>query len=67
MRSLGIKVSVVYPGLVDTYFHQLEQGEPQQAKFLHADDIASAVSYIVQAPPHVLIDELMIHPMSQEW
>lgn len=67
VRALGIKVSVVYPGLVDTYFHQLEQGEPQQAKFLHADDIASAVSYIIQAPKHVLIDELMIHPMSQEW
>jgi NADP-dependent 3-hydroxy acid dehydrogenase YdfG len=67
VRVLGIKVSVIYPGLVDTYFHQAEQGEPQQAKFLHADDIANAVSYIVQAPPHVLIDELMIHPMSQEW
>lgn len=67
VRSLGIKVSVVYPGLVDTYFHQAEQGEPKQAKFLHADDIASAVSYILNAPPHVLIDELMIHPMSQEW
>ncbi len=67
VRRLGIKVSVVYPGLVDTYFHQAEQGEPQQAKFLHADDIAAAVSYILQAPAHVLIDELMIHPMSQEW
>lgn len=67
VRALGIKVSVVYPGLVDTYFHQAEQGEPKQAKFLHADDIAAAVSYILHAPPHVLIDELMIHPMSQEW
>jgi len=67
VRQLGIKVSVVYPGLVDTYFHQAEQGEPQQAKFLHADDIAAAVSYILHAPPHVLVDELMIHPMSQEW
>ena len=67
VRPLGIKVSVVYPGLVDTYFHQAEQGEPQQAKFLHADDIAAAVSYILNAPPHVLVDELMIHPMSQEW
>lgn len=67
VRPLGIKVSVIYPGLVDTYFHQAEQGEPQQAKFLHADDIAAAVSYILNAPPHVLVDELMIHPMSQEW
>lgn len=67
LRSLGIKVSVVYPGLVDTYFHGDEQGESKQAQFLHADDIAAAVSYILHAPAHVLVDELMLHPMCQEW
>jgi len=67
VHPLGIKVSVVYPGLVDTYFHGEEQGEAKQAKFLHADDIASAVSFILNAPPHMLVDELMLHPMSQEW
>lgn len=67
VRSKGIKVSVVYPGLVDTYFHSEEQGIAKQANFLHADDIAAAVSYILGTPPHVLVDELMIHPMSQEW
>ncbi|MFN0034081.1 MAG: SDR family oxidoreductase [Saprospiraceae bacterium] len=67
LRSLGIKVSVVYPGLVDTYFHKSEPGQPQQAQYLRADDIAAAVSYILHAPPHVLVDELMLHPMCQEW
>jgi NADP-dependent 3-hydroxy acid dehydrogenase YdfG len=67
VRSLGIKVSVVYPGLVDTYFHQDVQGAAKQEQYLHPDDIATAVSYILNAPKHVLVDELMIHPMSQEW
>lgn len=67
VRSLGIKVSVIYPGLVDTYFHGVAQGEAGQAKFLHPEDIAAAVSYVLNAPPHVLIDEIMLHPMSQEW
>ena len=67
VHPLGIKVSTVYPGLVDTYFHGLDQGEPKQAQYLHPDDIAAAVSYILHAPSHVLIDELMLHPMSQEW
>lgn len=67
VRSQGIKVSVVYPGLVDTYFHGDDQGDTKQAQYLHADDIANAVSYILNTPPHVLIDEIMLHPMCQEW
>jgi NADP-dependent 3-hydroxy acid dehydrogenase YdfG len=58
---------VVYPGLVDTWFHDGAPGQPQREQYLRPADIASAVSYILNAPPHVLIDELMIHPMCQEW
>jgi NADP-dependent 3-hydroxy acid dehydrogenase YdfG len=67
IRSLGIKVSVIYPGLVDTYFHDGEPGQPKRAGYLQPRDIADAVSYIIQAPEHVIIDELMLHPMVQEW
>ncbi len=67
VRSLGIKVSVIYPGLVDTYFHEGDPGQPKRAQYLQPHDIAAAVSYILHAPPHVLVDELMIHPMMQEW
>ncbi|MEO6039899.1 MAG: SDR family oxidoreductase [Saprospiraceae bacterium] len=67
VRSLGIKVSVIYPGLVDTYFHEGDPGQPQRAQYLEPQDIAAAVSYILHAPAHVLVDELMLHPMMQEW
>jgi NADP-dependent 3-hydroxy acid dehydrogenase YdfG len=67
VRSLGIKVSVIYPGLVDTYFHEGEPGQAKRAGYLQPRDIADAVSYVVNAPQHVIIDELMLHPMVQEW
>jgi NADP-dependent 3-hydroxy acid dehydrogenase YdfG len=67
VRSFGIKVSVVYPGLVDTYFHKREQGDAAQSAYLQPDDIAAAISYILHAPAHVVVDELMIHPLSQEY
>ncbi len=67
VRKLGIKVSVIYPGLVDTYFHEGDPGQPHRASYLQPRDIADAVAYILNAPAHVIIDELMLHPMSQEW
>jgi NADP-dependent 3-hydroxy acid dehydrogenase YdfG len=67
VRPHGIKVSVVYPGLVDTHFHKREQGNPAQADYLNPGDIAAAISYILNAPAHVVVDELMIHPLSQEY
>lgn len=67
VRSKGIKVSVIYPGLVDTYFHEGDPGQPHRAQYLQPHDIADAVSYVINAPHHVIIDELMLHPMVQEW
>lgn len=67
VRSKGIKVSMIYPGLVDTYFHEGDPGQPHRAQYLQPNDIADAVSYVLNAPRHVIIDELMLHPMVQEW
>jgi NADP-dependent 3-hydroxy acid dehydrogenase YdfG len=67
VRKDGIKVSVVYSGLVDTHFHNREEGDPHQSDYLSAQNMADAITYILEAPKHVVIDELMIHPMSQEY
>lgn len=67
VRRDGIKVSVVYSGLVDTYFHNKEEGDAHQAEYLTSQNMADVISYILEAPKHVVIDELMIHPMSQEY
>ncbi|OUJ76355.1 short-chain dehydrogenase [Hymenobacter crusticola] len=68
VRPYGIKVSTIYPGLVDTYFNDSQPGGPEVEKtHLKPSDIAQAVRYVLEAPAHVVVDELMIHPLTQEW
>lgn len=67
VRPHGIKVSVVYSGLVDTHFHADPQGSAKHADWLSAENMAEAIHYILNAPPHVVVDELMTHPISQEY
>ena len=68
VRPHGIKVSTIYPGMVDTYFNDTTPGLAQHEKtHLRPDDVAQAVRYVLEAPPHVVIDELMLHPLTQEW
>ncbi|RYU78614.1 SDR family oxidoreductase [Hymenobacter persicinus] len=68
VRSFGIKVTTIYPGLVDTYFNDSKPGNPDTEKtHLKPADIAQAVRYVLEAPAHVVVDELMIHPLTQEY
>lgn len=68
MRPYGIKVSTIYPGLVDTHFNDSQPGRPEAQKtHLRPLDIAQAVRYVLEAPPHVVVDELMLHPLTQDY
>lgn len=67
VRPHGIKVSVVYSGLVDTHFHADPPGSPEHADWLSAENMADAIQYVLSAPAHVVVDELMTHPISQEY
>lgn len=67
VRPFNIKVSVVYPGLVETWFNNSIPGKNEDQLRLNPEDIASSVNHILSAPAHVVIDELMIHPISQEY
>ncbi|GAA4450051.1 SDR family oxidoreductase [Nibrella saemangeumensis] len=67
VRPLGIKVSGVYSGLVDSHFHAKGQGHETSQNWLKEKDMANALYYIVSQPTHVVIDELMIHPLEQDY
>lgn len=67
VRKDGIKVSTVYSGLVDSHFHADPQGDPSHADWLSPENMADSIFYIMNQPAHVVIDELMIHPLSQEY
>ncbi|MCY7351895.1 MAG: SDR family oxidoreductase, partial [Cytophagaceae bacterium] len=62
VRPHGIKVSVIYSGLVDTHFHALPQGDAKHADWLTSENMADTIHFVLSAPAHVVIDELMVHP-----
>ncbi len=73
MLPFGIKVSQICPGAVETEFSEVRfHGDEQRAEAvykgfepLHADDIAEVVSYLVNLPDHVCINDMMVLPKAQ--
>jgi len=69
----GIKVSSVSPGMVDTEFSLVRfKGDQNRADNvykgltpLYAEDIAEAILFIVNRPPHVNIEDIVIMPTDQ--
>jgi NADP-dependent 3-hydroxy acid dehydrogenase YdfG len=69
----GIKVSTVDPGLVNTEFSKVRfHGDQQRADStyngmtpLSAEDVASTILWMAQAPAHVNIAEVLLLPTDQ--
>ncbi len=69
----GIKVTVIHPGAVETEFSLVRyDGDHEKANAtyigltpLTGKDIADAIYYCIQLPPHVCINELVITPTQQ--
>ncbi len=60
-NDTGVRVTLIEPGLVDTPFFD----EPPRIKALDPDDIARAVMFAVQQPPHVDDNEILSRPPAQ--
>jgi len=61
----GIRVMLVNPGPTDTAFFDDLHFEPQEndACVLHAEDVASAIVAALNAPRHVVHDEINLQPL----
>lgn len=58
----GVRVTLVQPGITDTGILSDEQRKKPK---LEPDDIARAVLYALQQPPHVDVNEIMVRPTGQ--
>jgi NADP-dependent 3-hydroxy acid dehydrogenase YdfG len=67
VREYGIRVGTINPGMVDTYFADSTQGLPEKHDWLKVEDIANAVVYMASAPKYMLIDEIVLHPLVQQY
>jgi NADP-dependent 3-hydroxy acid dehydrogenase YdfG len=73
LNPFGIKVSQVAPGLVETEFSLVRfKGDTEKAKKVYegyqpltAQDIADTIWYIVSAPAHVQIADIVVLPTAQ--
>jgi NADP-dependent 3-hydroxy acid dehydrogenase YdfG len=60
MPEADIRVTLISPGMVDTPFFDRR---PKDA--LDDDDVARAVLYAVEQPPHVDVNEVLLRPVRQ--
>ncbi|XP_041096757.1 dehydrogenase/reductase SDR family member 11a isoform X1 [Polyodon spathula] len=68
-----IRATCISPGLVETEFaFRLHNNDPEKAaatyesiKCLKGEDIASAITYVLSAPPHVQIGDVQLRPTEQ--
>ena len=64
----GIRACHLCPGDVDSDFLSLRPQVPDaqaRAAMLTSADVARAVMFVLESPPHVRIDELVISPVVQ--
>ena len=61
LNGTGVRVTVIEPGMVDTPFF-----DNPVSNALEPDDVARAVLFAVQQPPHVDVNEVLLRPAAQE-
>jgi NADP-dependent 3-hydroxy acid dehydrogenase YdfG len=70
----NIRVSCIEPGVVSTELLESITDETmtgyiqatKDMEILQSEDIANAISYVIQAPDHVNVNEVLIRPTAQE-
>jgi len=67
LRPLGIKVSQLNPGMIDTSFHDGSEGSLDETSALKAGPLAELVIQLMEQPGHQMIDELEVHAMGQDY
>jgi NADP-dependent 3-hydroxy acid dehydrogenase YdfG len=67
LRPHGIRVGTINPGMIDTWFAGSTQGAEGKELFLQVNQLAELVGFVVNAPRSVNFDEIVLHPMIQEY
>jgi NADP-dependent 3-hydroxy acid dehydrogenase YdfG len=73
LNASGIKVSEIKPGMVETEFSLVRfKGDEDRAKKVYeglkplsGKDVAEVIVYMMEAPEHVNLAEVLIMPLAQ--
>ncbi len=75
LASSGVRVTTIAPGLVTTELQNAITDERVKERFrslpedfvpLESADIAAAIIYAMESPPHVNVNEILVRPTRQE-
>lgn len=67
VKSQGIKVTAILPGIIDTAFNGATEGSKEETWAMRPAMLAARIVDTLELPEHVVVDELTIHPVHQEF
>jgi short-subunit dehydrogenase len=67
VKQHNIKVCSVLPGIIDTAFNGAQEGSKEETWALRPSELASRIVDLMELPTNVVIDELAIHPLHQDF
>jgi short-subunit dehydrogenase len=67
VKQHGIKVCSVLPGIIDTAFNGAIEGSKEETWALPPNVLAERIASLLELPEHMIVDEMVIHPMQQDF
>ena len=68
VKDSGIKVTAVLPGIIDTSFGGFaDEGSRGERFGMPSDQLAKQVAALLDVPEHIVIDEITMHPLTQDF
>lgn len=67
VKDQGVRVSTVNSGIIDTCFGDNEEGTQDPKTALQPKHLAELIYSLVNQPEYQLIDELVVHPLHQDF
>jgi short-subunit dehydrogenase len=67
VRSRGVRVTTVLPGIIDSAFNDGTEGTRDARWAMPTADLARIVVQLLDTPPHLVVDELTVHPVDGDY
>jgi NADP-dependent 3-hydroxy acid dehydrogenase YdfG len=66
-KGRGLKVTTINPGIIDTAFGGGEAGTRDESWSLRPEALADVVLHVLTQPGSVVLDEVTVHPLQQDF
>ena len=67
VKDRGVKICTVMPGMIDTNFNESQEGSREETWAMKPSVLAEQIASLLDLPEHLIVDEITIHPMQQDF